>query len=95
MQGGMYFSILLFIVALVSAIITPPEEYSVEPYFKMAERQREFIIDAFELPDAKLNPSIVREPNAPNLLLLVISICSLTRLFKSFPLSIRSHSIFF
>lgn len=58
------FVLFVFIAFLqfITPIVTPPDEYSVEVYLKMAERQKTFVIDAFQIGYAGVNPSVVRDP---------------------------------
>lgn len=68
------YSLLVLLACLcvhVYPIITPPDEYSVESYFKMAARQKEFILDAYEVTSARINPSMIRDPHNKDRILMV------------------------
>ena len=53
------------------SIIQPPIEYSVKPFFDMAERQRDFIINVHEIKNSGINPSIAQHSKLSKRYLLV------------------------
>lgn len=55
------------------SIITPPSEYSVESYFEMARKQI-FVLDAFELNYAGVNPSMIRDPKNQDHIIMVLNV---------------------
>ena len=52
----------LLVTYYVSPIVVPPAEYTVSNYLDMAERQRDFVLDAWQVGYAGINPSMIRDP---------------------------------
>lgn len=60
------FIIKIIIVALLSIliyskIIHPPDQYSVDHLFKIANKQKSFVLDSYQIHDAYVNPSIIQD----------------------------------
>jgi hypothetical protein len=61
-------SIITIIISLLSnlihsKIIHPPDQYSVDHLFKIADKQKSFVLDSYQIRDAYVNPSIIEDEN--------------------------------
>jgi hypothetical protein len=56
-------TVVILLVQCIRPIVVPPDEYSVQVYLDMAARQQDFVLDAFQMGYAGVNPSIARDPS--------------------------------
>jgi hypothetical protein len=56
-------TIALFNILIHSKIIHPPDQYSVDHLFKIADKQKSFVLDSYQIRDAYVNPSIIEDEN--------------------------------
>lgn len=55
-------TVVIAFLQFITPIVIPPDEYSVQVYLDMAERQKTFVVDAFQIGYAGVNPSVIRDP---------------------------------
>lgn len=51
--------IALYSILIHSKIIHPPDQYSVDHLFNIANKQKSFVLDSYQIHDAYVNPSII------------------------------------
>jgi hypothetical protein len=56
-------TVVIVLLQCIRPIVVPPDEYSVQVYLDMAGRQQDFVLDAFQMGYAGVNPSIARDPS--------------------------------
>lgn len=52
---------LIWLFSVVLVIGTPPSDYNVDQFLKMAENQKGFVINAWKVEHAWVNPSIIHD----------------------------------
>lgn len=70
------YTYLIFLAILIFcnkcfAIIKPPIKYSVDSMIEMSQRQKSFILNAKEIKNSVMNPSIIAHPMLMNKYLFV------------------------
>jgi len=62
----------LQITQIHSKIINPPNQYTIEHLFKIANKQKLFVLDSYQIRDAYVNPSIIQDDSDDDKFIMVI-----------------------